>query len=115
MQFAHLTPGSFFKEGKTPIFKLSHIAGKLAVAIKASMQRREAKLMNNDVLWSAIYADPKYRITLNKEQLERGKRTLVNITIDIQNFSEINETCENTQSLLSVSETSSTASPANDE
>ena len=104
MQSAHLTPGSFYKEWKTQIFKLSHIGGKLADAIRASMQHRDAKLMNNDVLLSAIYVDPKYRITSNTEQLERGRRTLVNIAIDVQNFSKINETCENTLSLLSVSE-----------
>ena len=67
MQSAHLTPGSFYKEWKTLIFKLSHIGIKLADAIRASMQHREAKLMNNDVLLSAIYVDPKYSITLNKK------------------------------------------------
>ena len=110
MQTAHLTPGSFYKEWKTLIFKLLHIGGKLADAIRACMQHREAKFMNNDVLLSAIYVDPKYRITLNKEQLERIRRTLVNIFIDMQNFSKINETCKNTPSLLSLSETLSTAS-----
>ena len=64
--------------------------------------------MNNDILLSAMYVDPKYRITLNKEQLERGRRTLVNIAM--HNFSKINETCENTPSLLSVRKTSTTAS-----
>ena len=54
MQSAHLTPGSFYKEWKTIIFKLSHIGGKLADAIRASMQHREAKVMNNDVLLLAI-------------------------------------------------------------
>ena len=87
MQSAHLTQGSFFKEWKTPIFKLSHIGGKLADAFTASMQHREAKLMNNDALLTAIYVDPKYRITINRDQLERGRRTLVNIAIDMQNFS----------------------------
>ena len=110
MQSAHLTPGSFYKEWKTLIFKPSNIGGKLADAIRASMQHREAKLMNNDVLLLAIYVDPKYRITSNKEQLERDRRTLVNIATNMQNFSKINETCENTPSLLSVSEISSTAS-----
>ena len=62
MQSAHLTPGSFYKERKTLIFKLSHIGGKLADAIRASMQHREAKLMNNDVILSSIYVDPKHRI-----------------------------------------------------
>ena len=57
------------------------------------MQHREAKLMNNDVLLPAIGVDSKYRIILNKEQLERDRRTLVNIAIDMQNFSTINETC----------------------
>ena len=54
MQSAHLTPGSFYKEWKTLIFKLSHVGGKVADAIRASMQHRETKLINNDVLLSAI-------------------------------------------------------------
>ena len=115
MQSAHLTPGSFYKEWKTLIFKLSHIGGKLDNAIRASMQHRKAKLMNNDVLLSAIYVDHKYEISLNTEQLERGRRTLVNIAIDMQNFSKISETCENTPYLLSVSKTLSTASLSDDE
>ena len=40
---------------------------------------------------------------------------MVNIAIDMQNFSKINETCENTLPLLSVSETLSTASLSDDE
>ena len=115
MQSAHLTPGSFYKEWKTLIFKLSHVGGKVADAIRASMQLRETKLMNNDVILSAIYVDPKYRITLNKDQLERGKRALVNIAINMHNFSKRNETCKNTTSLPSVSETSSTTSLSYDE
>ena len=79
------------------------------------MQHREAKVMNNDLLLLATYVDPKYRITSNKEQLETGRRTLVNIAIDMQNFSKINETCENTPFLLSVSKTLSTASLSDDE
>ena len=82
MQSAHLTPGSFYKEWNTLIFKLLRIGGKLADAIRASMQHREAKLVNNDVLLSAIFVDLEYRITLNKEQLERGRCTLVNIVIN---------------------------------
>ena len=39
---------------------------------------------------------------------------MINISIDMQNFSKINETCENTSSLSSVSETS-TASLSDDE
>ena len=115
MQSAHSTPGSFYKEWKTLIFKLSHVSGKLADAIRASIQHREAKLMNNDVLLSAIYVDPKYRTTLNKEQLERGKHTLVNIAISMQNISNINEMCKNTSSLLSANEISSAASLSDNE
>ena len=115
MQSAHLTTGSFYKEWKTLIFKLSHVGGKVADAIRASMQHRETKLMNNDVLLSAIYIYPKYRITLNKDQLEREKRALVNIAINMHNFSKRNKTCENTTFLPSVSETSSTTSLSDDE
>ena len=62
-----------------------------------------------------VYVDPKYRITLNKDQLERGKRALVNIAINMHNFFKRNETCKNTTSLPSVSETSSTTSLSDDE
>ena len=66
MQPAYLTPGSFYKEWKTLIFKLSHIGGKLTDTIRASMQHRKSKLMNSDVLLLAIYVDPKYKITYTK-------------------------------------------------
>ena len=79
------------------------------------MQHRETKLMNNDVLLSAIYVDPRHRITLNKDQLKKGKHALVNIAINMHNFSIKNETCENITSLPSVSETSSTTSLSDDE
>ena len=69
--------------------------------------------MNNDVLLSAIYVDPMYRITLNKEQVDRGKRTLVDIAIRMNHFSRTNEICENTTP--SLTETSSTASLSDDE
>ena len=94
---------------------LSHISGKNADAIRESMLYREEKLMNDDVLLLAIYVNSRYRITLNKEQLESGRRTLVNIAIDMQNFFKINETCDNTSSLLSVGETLSTASLSDNE
>ena len=69
--------------------------------------------MNNDVLCRLyVYVDPKYRITLNKDQLERGKRALVNIAINMHNFFKRNETCKNTTSL---SETFSTTSLSDDE
>ena len=40
---------------------------------------------------------------------------MVNIAINMHNFSKRNETCENTTSLPSVSETSSTSSLSDDE
>ena len=68
-----------------------------------------------ELLRHTSYVDPKYRVISNKKQLERGRHRLANIAIDVQNFSKINETCENTPSLLSVSETLSTASLSDDE
>ena len=79
------------------------------------MQHREAKLMNNNVLLLAISVDSKHSITINKEQLKKGKRAVVNIAIDMRNFSKISETCENTPFILSVRKKLLTASLSDDE
>ena len=87
MQAANLTPGSFLKEWKTLIFTFSRIGGKVADAIKDLMNRREKTLMNNDVLFSAIYVDPKYRLTLNEDQFQRGKQAFSSIAMRMYQFS----------------------------
>ena len=80
MQVANLTPGSFLKEWKTLIFTFDRIGGKVADAIKDSLNQRENTLMNNDVLLSAVYIDPKYRLTLSEDQYRRVKQALSSIT-----------------------------------
>ena len=64
MQAANLTPGSVLKEWKSLNFIFDRIRGKITGAIKDSMNRSEKTRMNNDVLLSAVYVDPKYRLTL---------------------------------------------------
>ena len=45
----------------------------LAHAMKASMEKRETVLLENDVLLAAVFVDPMYRITLTEEQQEGEK------------------------------------------
>lgn len=79
-----LTPGSFYKEWKSLIFKFSQTGGMIADAIKTSMLRREKSLLDNSLLLAAIYVDPMYRITLSEEQLNRGKAALFDIAVRMQ-------------------------------
>ena len=111
MQAANLTPGSFLKEWKTLIFTFDRIGGKVANAIKNSMHRREKTLMNNDVLLSAIYVDPKYRLTLSEDQFQRGKQALSGIAMRMYQFnrqqndaSQENAHVENAKALSSTSD-----------
>nr|XP_039273925.1 uncharacterized protein LOC120347876 [Styela clava] len=81
LQAQDLTPGSFYKEWKNLIYKLSQSSSIIADAIKASMLRRAKCLLDNPVLLAAIYVDPMYRVTLSEEQLNRGKAALCDIAV----------------------------------
>ena len=48
------------------------------------MQRREATLMDNDILLAGIYVDPMYRVFLNEDQKSRAKTALCNVAIRMQ-------------------------------
>lgn len=81
LQAEDLTPGTFYKEWKELIFKFSQDSNIISDAIKASMMRQEKILLDNRVLLAAIYVDPKYRIILNEEQLNRAKAALTEIAV----------------------------------
>ena len=56
--------------------------------MKASMEKRETVLLENDVLLAAVFVDPMYRITLTEEQQERGKKALLSIALDMKENEE---------------------------
>lgn len=43
------------------------------------MERREATLMDNDILLAGVYIDPMYRVTLTEEQKTRAKAALCDL------------------------------------
>lgn len=88
LQETSLTPGIFYKEWRNLTYKLGQTGGMFAESIKFSMERREKTLMNNDVLLSAIFVDPKYRILLNEEQLQRAREALCEIAIQMRGIEE---------------------------
>ena len=81
LQCSNLTPGSFLKEWKMLIFRLTQNGGPLAEEIRDSMVRRESILFDNDILLAAIYVDPMYRVSLTESQQSKAKATLFNVAI----------------------------------
>jgi len=75
-------------EWKKLLFKFTQIGGSLAHAMKASMEKRETVLLENDVLLAAVFVDPMYRITLTEEQQERGRKALLSIALDMKENEE---------------------------
>lgn len=87
-QESYLTPGSFYKEWKSLICKLSQIGGLIANGIKNSMECREIHFLDNNILLAAIYVDPNYRILLSDDQKVRGKKALLNISEKMKGLRE---------------------------
>lgn len=55
------------------MFHLAQRGWLIADGIAASMKQNEALLLENKVLWAAVYVDPMHRILLDDEQLTKGK------------------------------------------
>jgi len=81
LQSNDLTPGSFFKQWKMILFRLSQTDGSLARDVLQSMQRREQLLLQNKILVAGIYVDPRYRILLNEEEQECARKTLWDLSV----------------------------------
>lgn len=110
LQEQELTPGSFYKEWKNLVFRLSQTGGIIADGIKDSMLIREIKLLDNSVLLAAIYVDPMHRVILTEEQLIRGKTALCDIAVRMKQFQEISSTANiesQSETIASVTSTSS--------
>ena len=63
------------------IFCLTQNGGPLAEEIRDSMVRQKSILSDNDILLSAIYVDPMYRVSLTDSQQNKTKATLFNVAI----------------------------------
>lgn len=96
LQEAELTPGSFIKEWKTLHFRLSGIGELIAEEVLKSMQRREATLMDNDILLAGIYVDPMYRVILNEDQKSKAKAALCDVAIRMKGLALQEESFDET-------------------
>lgn len=88
LQSEDLTGGRFLREWRNLIFVLSKKGGLIAEGIVSSMKKRENILLDNDLLLSSVYIDPKHRILLDDEQINRAKKSLYELSIRIKLFSE---------------------------
>ena len=88
LQSDNLTPGAFLKEWKALIYHLPRLGGELAAGIAGSMLRREATLLDNDVLMAAVYVDPKYRVMLTEAQTARAKEALYEVAVRINGVAD---------------------------
>ena len=94
------------KKWKILVFCLTQNGGTLAEKIRDSMVRREFILFDNDILLTANYLDPMYRVSLIESQQNKAKGTLFNIGI---RMTGLDKEIENS---VQEQEDEGTASPA---
>ena len=97
-------------EWKKLIFNLDRMTANnvLSTNIKHSMERREKKLLDNEILLGAVYVDPTNRILLSETETDKARIAVTKIAMRL-NLSKH----DGTQELISVPSTSST-SPSDD-
>ena len=116
LQCSNLTPGSFIKEWNMLIFRMTQIGGLIAEEIKDSMVRREAFLLDNDILLAAIYVDPLYRVSLNDSQLIKAKIALFNVAVRMNGLDkEIENPVQEDDSMASPTAMSLSSGSSEDE
>ncbi|XP_044134821.1 AP-4 complex subunit mu-1 isoform X1 [Bufo gargarizans] len=81
LQCDDLTPGKFFLEWKSLLYRLNKNGGLIAEGIASSMMKRESLLLENELLLAAIYVDPMSRLLLNSEQTATGKKALFDVAV----------------------------------
>lgn len=62
-----------------------------AALILEQITSREQNLLNNDVLLSAVYMDPRYKILLEKTQIERAKNHLKHVWLKMLSIQSCDE------------------------
>lgn len=114
LQSEQLTLSDFFGIWYETKLATEAIRTSFAVFIVQQMKFREQKLLDNDVLLSAVFMDPRYKILLDKTQIERAKNHLKDVwakMITINHDENLNKTDNDASSSnSSVHSNSSTAS-----
>lgn len=111
LQAEQLTLSNFFGVWYETKMMTEAIHTSFATLILEQMISREQKLLNNDVLLSAVFMDLRYKVLLEKTQTERAKNHLKHIwtkIISLNNNEYLNANCENENSSSNSSTTGST-------
>lgn len=110
LQAEQLTLSEFFGTWYEIKIATKAIHNPFVALILEQITSREQNLLNNDVLLSAVYMDPRYKILLEKTQIERAKNHLKHVwlkMLSIQNCDE-NLNLNDRNSLSTSSGTDST-------
>lgn len=92
LQRQDLTIGDFYIVWANCKNLISAINHDFATSLKRSMQAREIKLLNNDVVLEALYIDRRLNVILNDQQCEKAKCLLKET---YQMLQKLNQTAEN--------------------
>lgn len=76
LQTEQLTLSEFFGVWSETKVTTEAVQTPFAALIVERMIHREQKLINNDILLSAVYMDPRYKVLLSNTQIERAKSHL---------------------------------------
>jgi len=79
LQSEKLTLSEFFSIWYETKLATEAIGTPFALLIVEQMKYREEKLLNNDVLLSAVFMDPRYKILLEETQIEKAKNHLKHV------------------------------------
>lgn len=111
LQAEQLTLSEFFGIWYETKMMTEAIATPFATLILEQMISREQKLLNNDILLSAVFMDPRYKVLLEKTQIERAKSHLKHIwnkLMSLNNKEHLNIDCVNEISSSNSSASGST-------
>lgn len=91
MQAEFFTLSDFYGVWLEVSARLSPMSHPLARKMLVEMERRKADLMENPLMTSAIYLDPRFQLCLDEKQKEEAIRFLVALWQRIQKLTEQNE------------------------
>ncbi|XP_023224633.1 oocyte zinc finger protein XlCOF6-like [Centruroides sculpturatus] len=111
-----MTPGLFYKEWESLIFRYSKSDSNIANEIKNAIVFRENHLLDNNILLAGIYVYPMVRCLLTQEQENRAKNALFELAIRIKGLKiEEQATTDDITQILTHELPSSSKTPCDSE
>ncbi|XP_018574395.1 uncharacterized protein LOC108913338 [Anoplophora glabripennis] len=90
LQYEQLTLGSFYVYWQECKLTTEKIRSEFARIIVKNMEERENNLFNNDVFIAGIFLDPRLKIILNLQQMEKAKKHLKQLWVRLLTLKESN-------------------------